>query len=551
MNQPPEHLAGDIPVADATTARRSRFSLVWLIPIVAAIVGAWLVYTALSERGPTITIRFETGEGLAAGKTKIKYRDVEVGTVESVTLSEDLSGVIVRAEMAHEAGQYLREGTRFWVVRARVAAGEVTGLSTLLSGAYIGIDPVSEGRRRRSFVGLEEPPVITLDDPGREFVLISDRLGSIQRGTPVYYRQIKVGEVTDYKLLEDGRIQTRIFIAEPNDSRVKKSTRFWNASGVEFDLTADGLRFSMESLTSLAVGGIAFDTSVGLQADEEAPENHIFTLYENETASRTPTYELKEYYVLYFDQSVKGLRPGAPVEFRGFKMGQVLDVGVEWDEENLTIKMPVLIEIEPERFRVAAGTSSAEKLDTQDIVNKGMRAQLQTGNLLTGAKLVGLDFFPDAPPATVTERRGYSVWPTVPSPTGAIAQDVSSILRKLDNVPFDQIGQDLASTADGVSRLVNSPDLQQALTSLTEALEQVKLLSVQLGEEVGPSVTRTLQETERTVASFRRLVDEDSATTRETQRLLIELSDAARSIRDLTDYLERHPEALLRGKGGQ
>ncbi len=181
----------------------------------------------------------------------------------------------------------------------------------------------------------------------------------------------------------------------------------------------------------------------------------------------------------------------------------------------------------------------------------GMRAQLQTGNLLTGAKLVGLDFFPDAPPAVITERRGYPVWPTVPSPTGAIAQDVSSILRKLDNVPFDEIGQDLASTADGVSRLVNSPDLQQALTSLNEALEQFKLLSVQLGEDVGPTVTRTLEETERTVASFRRLVDEDSATTRETQRLLIELSEAARSIRDLTDYLERHPEALLRGKGGQ
>jgi paraquat-inducible protein B len=551
MNQPPEHLVGEIPVADATTGRRSRFSLVWLIPIVAALVGAWLVYTALSEKGPTITIRFETGEGLAAGKTKIKYRDVEVGTVESVTLSEDLSGVIVRAEMAHNAGSYLREGTRFWVVRARVAAGEVTGLGTLLSGAYIGIDPVHEGRRRRSFVGLEEPPVITLDDPGREFTLISNRLGSVQRGTPVYYKQIKVGEVTDYELLEDGRIQTQIFIAAPNDTRVKKSTRFWNAGGLEFNLTAEGVSFSMESLTSLAVGGIAFDTSIGLQADEEAAEDHVFTLYDNETASRTRQYDEKQYWVVYFDQSLRGLKPGAPVEFRGFRLGEVVDIGLEWDEANRRLRMPVLLETEPERLREATGITAEEALTMKEISDTGLRAQLQTGSLITGAKLVGLDFFPNAPPVELTTKGDYPVFPTVPTATGAIAQDVGSILSKIDEIPFDRIGADLAATADGVNQIVNSPDIRQAVASLNETLEQIRLLSVQLGTEIGPSLTQTLQETERTVASVRKLVDEDSATTRETQRLLIELGEAARSIRDMADYLERNPEALLRGKGAQ
>ncbi len=551
MNQPPEHLAGNIPVADASTGRQSRFSLVWLIPLVAALVGAWLVYTALSEKGPTVTIRFETGDGLTADKTKIKYRDVEVGQVTGVALSDDLKGVIVTAEMVKEARQYLTENTRFWVVRARVAAGEVTGLGTLLSGAYIGMEPISDGKRKRDFVGLEQAPVVTQDDPGRYFTLISDRLGSVQRGTPVYFRQIKVGEVVDYELQDDGRIRTRIFVAAPNDQRIKLNTRFWNAGGIEFNLTAEGVSFSMESLTSLAVGGLAFDTSVGLGSPEEAPEDHVFTLYENERDSRTPTYELKEYYVLYFDQSVRGLKPGAPVEFRGFKMGQVVEIGLEWEKEAKRILMPVLIEVEPERFRNATGTSAKDELGLQGSVDAGFRAQLQSGNLLTGAKLVGLDFFPEAEPVTVETRNGYPIFPTVPSPGGAIAQDVSSIVRKLDQLPLDQIGADLASTADGVNRLVNSPDMQQALSSLTEALDQIKVLSVQLGTEVGPSVTRTLQETERTVASVRRLVDEDSATTRETQRLLIELGDAARSIRDMADYLERNPEALLRGKGAQ
>jgi paraquat-inducible protein B len=551
MNQPPEHLTGGIPAADASTGRQSRFSLVWLIPLVAALVGAWLVYTALTEKGPTITIRFETGDGLTADKTKIKYRDVEVGQVTGVALSDDLKGVIVTAEMVKEARQYLTDKTRFWVVRARVAAGEVTGLGTLLSGAYIGMEPISDGKRKREFVGLEQAPVVTQDDPGRYFTLISDRLGSVQRGTPVYFRQIKVGEVVDYELQDDGRIRTRIFVAAPNDQRIKLNTRFWNAGGIEFNLTAEGISFNMESLTSLAVGGIAFDTSVGLGSPEEAPPDHVFTMYASERDSRTPQYDLKEYYVLYFDQSVRGLKPGAPVEFRGFKMGQVVDIGLEWDEEARRINMPVLIEVEPERFWQATGTSVKEDIGLQASVDAGFRAQLQSGNLLTGAKLVGLDFFPNAEPVKIETRDGRPIFPTVPSPGGAIAQDVSSIVRKLDQLPLDQIGADLASTADGVNRLVNSPDMQQALKSLTDALEQFKVLSVQLGTEVGPSVTRTLQETERTVASVRRLVDEDSATTRETQRLLIELGEAARSIRDMADYLERHPEALLRGKGAQ
>ncbi len=407
------------------------------------------------------------------------------------------------------------------------------------------------GRRRRSFVGLEEPPVITLDDPGREFTLISERLGSVQRGTPVYYKQIKVGEVTDYELLEDGRIETRIFIAEPNDSRVKKSTRFWNAGGIEFDLTAEGISFSMESLTSLAVGGIAFDTSIGLQADEEAPANHVFTLYDSETASRTRQYDEKEYYVLYFDQSLRGLKPGAPVEFRGFRLGEVVDIGIEWDEAARRFRMPVLVQVEPERIREATGTTARDKLSMEEISEIGLRAQLQSGSLITGAKLVGLDFFPDAPPVPSRTQGDYTVFPTVPSPTGAIAQDVSSILRKMDEIPFDRIGADLAATADGVNRMVNSPDMQQALASLRDTLDQIKILATQLGTEVGPSLTQTLQETERTVASVHNLVAEDSATTRETQRLLIELGEAARSIRDMADYLERHPEALLRGKGAQ
>ena len=251
---------------EAVVASRSRVSLVWLIPIVALLIGGWLAYKAYAERGPTIRIELKTAAGLQAGKTKVKFKDVEVGDVKSIMVRGDLQGVVVTAELVAGAEVYLREKTRFWVARPRVTASRVSGLDTLLSGAYIAIDPVTEGEEAREFVGLEEPPLFTTSEPGKKFILRSKTLGSLNIGSPVYYRQIQVGQVVGYELDQDGdAVSIELFIAQPNDRLVLTNTRFWNASGVDFKLSAEGISVDTQSLLSVLVGR---STRKGLSGQE-------------------------------------------------------------------------------------------------------------------------------------------------------------------------------------------------------------------------------------------------------------------------------------------
>ena len=271
---------------DAVVQTRKRFSIVWVVPVVAALIGGWLAYKALSEKGPTITITFESAEGLEAGKTKIKYKDVEIGQVESISLSEDLSHIMVTAELVREAKTWLSENTRFWVVRARVAAGEVSGLGTIFSGVYIAIDPGKGGKPARVFKGLEIPPIVTTDLPGRHFLLRAGRLGSLDIGSPVYFRQIKVGQVVAHNLEKDGRaVHIRIFIHAPHHQLVSKNTRFWNASGFDVSVDASGIKVNTESFVAIMIGGIAFDTPVNLGSGGPAKDGETFELYKSREAS--------------------------------------------------------------------------------------------------------------------------------------------------------------------------------------------------------------------------------------------------------------------------
>ena len=267
----------DIPEAVAVPKSRRSLQLVWVIPIVAALVGGWLAVKTILEQGPTITITFKTAEGLEAGKTKIKYKDVEIGVIHSVVLSKDLSRVIATADLVKEAEPYLVEDTNFWVVRPRISGGGVSGLGTLLGGSYVGTDIGKSKNKRHDFIGLEEPPVFAADVPGRHFVLRADTLGSLNIGEPVYFRKLQVGQVTAYELDKDGKgLTVKIFINAPYDQYVNPNTRFWNASGIDVTVDASGLRVNTESLVSILIGGIAFQTLAVDATLPPAEENASF-----------------------------------------------------------------------------------------------------------------------------------------------------------------------------------------------------------------------------------------------------------------------------------
>jgi paraquat-inducible protein B len=541
----------DIPEVQVQSRKR-QFSLVWFIPLVAALVGLWLVYKAQSEKGPTITITFQSAEGLEAGKTKIKYKDVDLGQVEEISLSPDLGHVVVKAALVRQAEELLSENTRFWVVRARINVSGVTGLQTLFSGVYIGLDPGPPGEKARKFTGLEEPPIVTTDLPGRYYILLADRRGSLDIGSPVYYRQIKVGQVVGYQLADDGQAVTiKIFVNKLYQDFVRKNTRFWNASGVDVAVDAKGVRLKTESMVTLLMGGIAFDVPNYLEAGEAAAEGQVFELYESFTASQERSYPVKSYFVLYFEGSVAGLAPGAPVEFRGISVGKVVDVKLEFNPEKRDFRIPVLVEIEPQRFITVSEMAQAEaaRRNILDyLVEKGLRGQLKLGNLITGQQVVSLDIFPGAPPRGIVWKSPYPELPTVPAPIQEIGSRVNQILAKIEALPLEQIGTDLSATLKGTKRLAGAPELEDAARQLSETLREVRLFVSDLRTGVNPEIAATLTQAQKALAGFDSALDAEAPLQVNMNSALQELTAAARSLRALADYLERHPEALIYGK---
>ena len=599
-DSPREPDIDEIPLA--TVQARKRFSIVWLIPLVAAIAGGWLAYQAITQKGPKITITFESAGGLEAGKTQIKYKEVELGKVEWIGLSDDLSHVVVRADMVKEAGKYLTETTRFWIVRARVAAGEVSGLGTLLSGAYIGMDPGQGGANAFHFTGLNKPPQVTTDVKGRRFKLKADRLGSVDVGSPVYYRQIKVGRVVDYRFETYGNaVLIDIFIETPHDRFVRRNTRFWNAGGFSAAIDSAGIRIDAESFVTLIIGGVAFETPTNLEPSQAAPEDYVFDLFDSRKSIYERTYARKELYLLHFTDSVRGLNIDAPVEFRGIKIGRVVDLKLEYDQESLDFRIPVLVEIEPERMVVFGQDESVDDTALEKLVAKGLRAQLKIGSLITGQLVVEFGIHPDASPAKVVQTGRYTELPTIPAPLERITANLAQILEKLQNLPIEQIGDELLATVKGSNQLISSvrlddtmasldstinearqfvqdlnkrvsplddtinearqfvenlnkgmgPQLQEAATQLSQALGQLNQFGRQANARITPQAERTLIMLQQTLSDIQANIGADSVLSHELRGVFKDISETLQSIRAWADYLERHPEALIYGKGKQ
>jgi paraquat-inducible protein B len=527
-----------LPEAVASPRRRWRLPIIWLVPLVAALAGGWLVVKALRDKGPTVTITFRTAEGLEAGKTRIRFRDIDIGHVTKVALREDAEAVVVTAELAKEATRLLVDDSRFWVVRPRISGGSVSGLGTLLSGVYVGFDVGQGVNERRDYVGLEVPPVLTSGTSGREFVLRADDLGSIGYGTPIYFRRLQVGSVTAFELdRSGGGVTVRIVVNAPYDQFVKTGSRFWHASGIDFTLSADGIAIDTESVASMLTGGLAFTTPAFARASATAPQGSVFKLYADRAdALRQPDDEGMRY-TLVFSESVRGLKVGAPVEFRGIPIGEVDDISTRYVEARERIRIHVHVTIYPDRLRrlsdrKQAFTPSERRANMDRLVAAGLRAQLRTGNLLTGQLYVALDYVDGAPPAKVAWNVTPPELPTAQGDLQALQATLASIAKKLDALPYEQI----------------AGDLRHAIATLESTLKSTEALVRKLGDEVAPDVQATLTDTRATLSTARRTLANDSALQVELQTTMREVAVAARALRELAETLERRPDALLRGK---
>ena len=544
----------DLPQATLEPPRRKgRLSIVWIIPLLAAAVAVGIAVQRIRTEGPTITILFRAAAGIQEGKTFVKYKDVEIGKVTAVQLADQFSKVAVTVQVDRGAAGLLVEDTRFWIVEPRVTLSGVSGLGTLLSGNYIGIQPGNSKKERRQFVGLDTPPAIT-DQPGRRFVLKAPDLGSIGIGAPLYFRRLKVGEVASYALAADGSgVDITVFVFTPFEQYVTPETRFWDASGIDVSLTADGLNVRTQSLVSLLAGGVAFDVPSFLSAADPAEEDAVFTLFGNQASALKQPDPVARRYVIYTD-SLDGLQVGAPVKVLGVRAGEVAELGLTLDPETRAFRPRLLITFFPERLiaqltpgqealgraLVNAGEEERIKLVRHQIEDLGLRVQLRTGNLLTGERYVALDYDPKAPKPKIDWTQDPLELPATPSgltdlesKASDILDQVHDILAKVDALPLKAIGQKLDSALKDLDQLLKNADAK-TLPELNKTLAGLRS-AVTVAE-------RVLKDSDQS------LLNGNSAAQQELHAALIEITRAARAVRVLSDYLERNPSALIRGK---
>jgi paraquat-inducible protein B len=494
----------------AAVKRRRRIAPIWVVPIVAVLLGLWMVVYTYRNQGPDIIITFSTADGIEAGKTKVKSLSVELGLVTNVDLAEDRDSVVVTARLEKSAIPLLQDDTQFWVVRPRVGMGGVSGLGTIMSGAYIELAPGEGPEGRREFVGLDEVPVTPAGTPGLHFRLVGERAGSVSAGNPILYRGFEIGRVESAEFdVETQQVRYGAFIEAPYKDLVTSRTRFWNASGLSFSASAEGIEVNTGSLQSLLLGGVAFGLPEGIGSGDPVESGAEFHLFPDHKSVNEQPYRHSIEYVLEFAQSVRGLSPGAPVEYRGLVAGQVERLLIEEMVEKGAqggrgVLIPVLIRLEP--GRLAMGDSEegvsflSERVEAR--VRDGLRATLSTGSLLTGSLYVSLDMYPDEAPAELGSFAGRPTIPTISSGLEGLQQKVATLLDKLNALPLE----DVAASAD-----------------------------------------QTIQELDRTVAEARLLLasQELQSLPASLQESLAELDTTLQSVRQLATTLEQQPNSLI------
>ncbi|MBN3838488.1 MlaD family protein [Burkholderia sp. Ac-20349] len=516
------------------TRNRLRLSLVWLVPLLAALIGLSMVIHAWLSVGPEITITFNTAQGLEAGKTPVKYKDVVIGTVTAISLSDDSSHVVATVSFVKNARNLIRDDTRFWVVRPRVGMSGVSGIDTLFSGAYIGMDTGRSDQSRKAYTGLETPPTVVNGTPGTSFALRATDLGSLDIGSPVYYRHLMVGHVASYKLdMQSHDMNLQVFIDAPYDRLVTTDTRFWNASGMDLSLDANGLKLKTQSVATIVGGGIAFATPEDSSATA-APAGNLFTLADNEASAMAAPDGPSQLIRLRFEQPLRGLAVGAPVEFSGINMGKVVSTQLDFDRATRRFQSIVMVKVYPyrlgpviEKLQKTEGNGNPRAAQfLAGLVEYGLRAQARTGNLLTEQLYISFDFVKNAPKVPFDANATPLTLPTVASTFDKLPEQIADIVDKINKMPLDSIGKHVDSS----------------LSNLDATLRQVN-------GQLLPSTTRALDQANQTFGALRQGIAEDGPLQENLANTLTEVQRTARSLRTLTDMLGRRPESLLRGTG--
>ncbi|QUJ69336.1 intermembrane transport protein PqiB (plasmid) [Photobacterium sp. GJ3] len=526
------------PKAEVSPIR--QISLIWLVPVVALVIGFWMLIQFLASKGPEITLKLTTAEGIEVGKTEIKALNVKVGVITDVKLSDDYNSIMAVAQLDKDAERMLKTDTRFWVVKPRIGTQGISGLDTLLSGAYIELQPGVEKEEQLKFTVLDIPPVAPLDTKGLRLVLTHEEAGKLSVGDPVLYEGFTVGRVEKVSFdTETKNANYQLFIFEPYDSLIRQRTQFWLTSGVELSMSAEGFNLKIGSVESLLTGGVSFNVPDGAEPGELVTRQMMtFHLFNNQSEVREQLYDQYLEYVMLFNESVRGLSEGAPVEYRGIRIGTVAEVplrvplqGKEFSEQQI----PVLVRIEFARVHEYVEMNTLEELHhyLEAEFDNGLRASLKTANFLTGQLMVDVNFYENGATTTETTYKNYDRFPTAAGGFAEIQKQVASLLDKLNNLPLETTLSELNQTLAAAEKTLKSAE--QAARSVD------RLMAQQETKAIPAELRNSLAQIQATLRSY----GADGAPYRNLENALVRFEQVMKELQPVLRQVNDKPNSLI------
>lgn len=536
-----------------TKATRS-LSLVWTVPIVAVLLGGWLVLRHIQSQGPLIEVQFGTAEGVLAGKTEVRSRSVKVGMVEEVSLSEDFKGVVVKIRLDPSSADLARTDSGFWVVRPRVTGAGITGLGTIISGAYIELDPGEKSATARAFRGLEEPPVTPSGVPGLRLNLQAAARGQADVGSPILFEGNAVGRIERRRFNpETKEVEFRVFISDDYSALVTENVRFWHESGVEVTAGAEGFKLNLPSLETLVGGGIAFAVPEGVEPGKQTEDDSHFVLYGTRDKASESMFRSGGEFLLLFDQSVRGLAEGAKVEFRGLQVGRVAGISFEYADQADSRRVPVLVQLNQmlieKQFPTAMRDEGGEGISKAVAV--GLRGALRPSNLLTGQLFVELDFYDDIPASPIVTLGDYAVLPTVETGLARLEEQIAAVLSKFEGLPLEESLAKLDVAVDQSSKTLEAAEkaFARSESAIVEARDSLQAVRKVLENPEFSKLPGEVRETLTALRGSLEGVGPKSSIYGDLRRTMDELRGAARSIERVANTIEEKPNSLVFGKG--
>lgn len=524
----------------AEVSSKRSFSVVWIIPTLAIIIGLWMVYNQLQSEGPMIEVTFSSAAGIEVKKTQVKVREVNIGEVVSVSLLDNLEGVKVSIRINKKAERLLNTDTQFWVVSPKITNNGISGLNTLLSGPYIEMSPGESAEPSREFIGLEDAPVTPNGTPGLRLTLNSDKEFAYKAGDPIIYKGLTVGQIEEVSFNFDNRVvYYNAFIEAPYHQLITDNTLFWNGSGLKFQLSTEGISIESSSLDTLLTNGVTFGVPEGSPQGNMVSDNTRFDIYSSYEQATTPHYAKTTQYLLLISDSVRGLSAGAPVEYRGIEIGEVLAVNYTNDSFNRGLsseyKIPVLIELAPAKVGLEDSDEGINEIDEQikRWIKGGLKASLKTGNLLTGKLFVDLQHFPDERIKQIDNMMGFPVIPTTADSLGLISKKTADILDKINALPLNDLVTELTTTMQEFKETAESVDkTSQDVSKFLSQAEQEALFK-QLND---------------TLASFEALAEsysQGSMSHEQVMSVIDNLNNRLQQLQPILLQLDQKPNSII------